>query len=1040
MKNSVWSRGICVVLVLVLVMAAAWLPGAAAVAATVELHISSLIDGRSAILIQDGKIMFAHYDFDLPGHGNGQNVPTYLNDYAWFTQWDVMGSVRPILSEAFSLSEIGISLRENWTIADMIIIQSRGSVELQQEPDADNGYQAIIMFDDNPFGGASYYELVLLIISDDTEDETAPVTFTGTVLQYEAAGTKTPLANSQFNLYNKFDLLIETVSTDANGRFEYTTAKWMVTYNGVYASVTDKDMGTLLRSDESGFCTGRLYRLSQYRDNVLTYLSDGFKSETNGFRIAGRLVGDDGTYIAGASVRYIDEVAVSNADGTFSFYIDSDWLRYHSPRFYIVKDGYQRGGFYANITGTMQLLLNSGFIDVGEITLYRIAVNTPIEGSVKAWNQAAKIGDAVQVTVQYKTNETLADSVMTVRVPEGVVIVPGSASKSSALIAGNTLSLTETAEAGVAKTLLFWVCAQDGFSNSGFTIEAFIEANSCKWRIGSDSVILANLTLDVPGEINLDQDGNSLPFTVRGEAPSLKGYTVDVFVNNPNGERAVLNKVPTGLSAQNGYGRYQATGIYIRDAAHNVGEYAVTALLRDSTGEIADTKEAKIYVSPNAVAVTSIRMWSTYFDVKAPAPVSASSYVSACVYTDMNGANRDPIYAQVELDHASGISGARIVAITSAGVFPATDTRITSISANGHAVFDAYFKPGAILGTNIKVSLQLSWAKKAEASPAFAPMSQGNLPPYSPAIVTSPSNIPKGKVGQSYNLSIFMINAKPTEWNLHGILPEGLFVQNTGTYGNTASGISIIGTARKKETKHLTFDATCEFGKYSLSFTIEILGDDDPGEDDNHGNGDTDIDIGNLTDINDPSGYVYDIDTGKPIAGATVTLQAKNESGAWSDWDAENYYQHNYQITDAEGNYGWFVPQGQYRVLVHADGYEDYCTENDPQYGIITVLPPRDDIFIGLTKKPSAPVTSIKIVNANGPLSTVCTLPRNSTMLLSAVTNIGIASDVKFTVSDTSYANVDANGKLTTKNKTGAIVLTARTSNNISASVVLRIT
>ena len=110
--------------------------------------------------------------------------------------------------------------------------------------------------------------------------------------------------------------------------------------------------------------------------------------------------------------------------------------------------------------------------------------------------------------------------------------------------------------------------------------------------------------------------------------------------------------------------------------------------------------------------------------------------------------------------------------------------------------------------------------------------------------------------------------------------------------------------------------------------------------------------VANIMLLVDPSGYVYDSETGEPIEGATATLQVwEDGTSAWVDWDAHEYAQHNDQITDEQGRYGWYVPEGLYRVLVTAAGYYDYNTEDDPMYGIIEVLPPRDDINIGLTPK-----------------------------------------------------------------------------------------
>ena len=109
----------------------------------------------------------------------------------------------------------------------------------------------------------------------------------------------------------------------------------------------------------------------------------------------------------------------------------------------------------------------------------------------------------------------------------------------------------------------------------------------------------------------------------------------------------------------------------------------------------------------------------------------------------------------------------------------------------------------------------------------------------------------------------------------------------------------------------------------------------------------------------DPSGYVYDLYTGERVAEAEAVLQywdGDSEPGLfdedlWIDWEANDYEQNNNQITDDDGRYGWFVPEGYYRVLVTKDGYHEYNTQKDPKYGIIEVLPPRDDINIALVPK-----------------------------------------------------------------------------------------
>ena len=114
----------------------------------------------------------------------------------------------------------------------------------------------------------------------------------------------------------------------------------------------------------------------------------------------------------------------------------------------------------------------------------------------------------------------------------------------------------------------------------------------------------------------------------------------------------------------------------------------------------------------------------------------------------------------------------------------------------------------------------------------------------------------------------------------------------------------------------------------------------------------------NLSLIVDPSGYVYDSETEERIEGATATLYKKVENtDNWVMWDAENYQQINPQMTDEEGRYGWMVPEGDYEVRITSEdgtagftGYHAYTTLEDEKYGVITVLPAREDINIALVR------------------------------------------------------------------------------------------
>lgn len=96
----------------------------------------------------------------------------------------------------------------------------------------------------------------------------------------------------------------------------------------------------------------------------------------------------------------------------------------------------------------------------------------------------------------------------------------------------------------------------------------------------------------------------------------------------------------------------------------------------------------------------------------------------------------------------------------------------------------------------------------------------------------------------------------------------------------------------------------------------------------------------------DPSGTVTD-SAGKPLAGVTVTCEVL-ENGEWIKWDAESSGQVNPQVTGDDGKYGWYVPEGTYRVLAEKDGYEPYNTmvKDFVKDGKSTIIipPPRMDI------------------------------------------------------------------------------------------------
>lgn len=120
----------------------------------------------------------------------------------------------------------------------------------------------------------------------------------------------------------------------------------------------------------------------------------------------------------------------------------------------------------------------------------------------------------------------------------------------------------------------------------------------------------------------------------------------------------------------------------------------------------------------------------------------------------------------------------------------------------------------------------------------------------------------------------------------------------------------------------------------------------------------------------DPSGYITDSETKEPIVGANVLLEVKS-GDEWIKWDATPHLQVNPMLTDEEGHYGWMVPEGEYRIIVTAEGYEtkiveEYDSRDYGENSKITVLPVRTDVDIELVNTRTAEIDTNNILSVAG--------------------------------------------------------------------------
>ncbi|MCU6710222.1 S-layer homology domain-containing protein [Paenibacillus sp. J5C_2022] len=107
--------------------------------------------------------------------------------------------------------------------------------------------------------------------------------------------------------------------------------------------------------------------------------------------------------------------------------------------------------------------------------------------------------------------------------------------------------------------------------------------------------------------------------------------------------------------------------------------------------------------------------------------------------------------------------------------------------------------------------------------------------------------------------------------------------------------------------------------------------------------------------IYDPSGYVYEVVPEERVQGATATaLMWHAEEELWQEWNAEEYLQKNPLVTDAEGKYGWDVPEGKWKVRYEKEGYVTVYSEE------LTVLPPHYDVNIPLVSTDPPELTAVR--------------------------------------------------------------------------------
>ena len=97
------------------------------------------------------------------------------------------------------------------------------------------------------------------------------------------------------------------------------------------------------------------------------------------------------------------------------------------------------------------------------------------------------------------------------------------------------------------------------------------------------------------------------------------------------------------------------------------------------------------------------------------------------------------------------------------------------------------------------------------------------------------------------------------------------------------------------------------------------------------------------------------------MEGATVTTYYMDEAGNAVKWNAEEFAQINPVVSDRDGNYGWFVPAGQWKVVAEKGGYT--TADSTAEKGWLDVPPPQLDVNLELVSDMQPKVAGVDLAS-----------------------------------------------------------------------------
>ena len=234
------------------------------------IRVEAYIDGRSLLTIRGDTAKWHHINWDAPGRWQGANYATVINGQNWFPTWPDSPNASNTNCNCDSKDEYsGINPPLSLAAQTVIVnnIQARNSISILQQPAADNDYNLIIDFNDNPVGGPVWYIIELqvtvpgtlqfsaptYIVNENDSSGSATIKVTRTGGSNGAVGVSYATSNETANAGSDYTATSGTLSW-ANGDTSNKTFSVPITDDGVYEG--NETLNLILKKPKGGATLG----------------------------------------------------------------------------------------------------------------------------------------------------------------------------------------------------------------------------------------------------------------------------------------------------------------------------------------------------------------------------------------------------------------------------------------------------------------------------------------------------------------------------------------------------------------------------------------------------------------------------------------------------------------------------------------------------------------------------------------------------------------------------------------------------------------